>query len=50
MTSDIETLTRFFQWGGLAWLIDGTLMVIVAAVKASAGEDYRYPLTIRFIR
>ncbi|MDJ0768217.1 MAG: ABC transporter ATP-binding protein [Ilumatobacter sp.] len=31
-TSDIETLTRFFQWGGLAWLIDGTLMVIVAAV------------------
>ncbi len=32
VTSDIETLTRFFQWGGLAWLIDGTLMVIVAAV------------------
>ena len=32
VTSDIETLTRFFQWGGLAWLIDGTLMLIVAAV------------------
>ena len=32
VTSDIETLTRFFQWGGLAWLIDGTLMMIVAAV------------------
>ena len=26
------------------------VLVIVAAVKASAGEDYRYPLTIRFIR
>lgn len=25
------------------------VLVIVAAVKASAGEDYRYPLTIRFI-
>ncbi len=26
------------------------VLVIVAAVKASAGEHYRYPLTIRFIR
>jgi putative ABC transport system ATP-binding protein len=32
VTSDIETLAQFFQWGGLAWLIDGTLMLIVAAV------------------
>ncbi len=32
VTSDIETLAQFFQWGGLAWLIDGTLMLIVASV------------------
>ena len=32
VTSDIETLAQFFQWGGLAWLLDGTLMLIVAAV------------------
>jgi putative ABC transport system ATP-binding protein len=32
VTSDIETLAQFFQWGGLAWLLDGTLMFIVAAV------------------
>ena len=32
VTSDIESLAQFFQWGGLAWLIDGTLMLIVAAV------------------
>ena len=32
VTSDIETLARFFQWGGLAWLVDGTLMVLVAGV------------------
>jgi len=25
------------------------ILVIVAAVKASAGEDYHYPFTIRFI-
>ncbi len=32
VTSDIESLAQFFQWGGLAWLLDGTLMVIVGAV------------------
>jgi ATP-binding cassette subfamily B protein len=32
VTSDIETLSRFFQWGGLAWLLDGTLMFIVGGV------------------
>jgi ATP-binding cassette subfamily B protein len=32
VTSDIETLVHFFQWGGLAWLLDGPLMVLVAAV------------------
>ena len=26
------------------------VLVIVASVKASAGEDYRYPLTLRFVR
>ena len=30
---------------GLVWLV----LVIVAAVKTSDGEHYRYPLTIRFI-
>ena len=32
VTSDIETLTQFFQWGGLAWLLNGTLVVVVAIV------------------
>ncbi len=32
VTSDIETLTQFFAWGGLAWLINGTLIVVVAGV------------------
>ena len=35
VTSDIETLTQFFAWGGLAWLLDGTLMIMVAAVMLS---------------
>lgn len=30
---------------GIAWLV----LTIVAAVKASNGETYRYPLTIRFV-
>lgn len=29
----------------VAWLV----LVILAGIKANAGEDYRYPLTIRFV-
>ncbi len=35
VTSDVETLAEFFSWGGLAWLLDGALMLIVAAVMLS---------------
>ena len=45
VTSDIETLTRFFQWGVLAWLIDGTLMLIVASEKLS----YNWELALNVI-
>ena len=32
VTSDIETLTQFFQWGGMAWMRSSTLMSIVGIV------------------
>lgn len=32
VTSDIETLAQFFQWGGMTWLLNGPLIVLVAAV------------------
>lgn len=32
VTSDIETLQMFFSWGALAFLLDGTLMLVVASV------------------
>ncbi len=32
----------------LLWVLN-TVLVIVASIKASEGELYRYPLTIRFI-
>ncbi len=32
VTSDVETLAQFFAWGALAWLLEGTLMLMVAAV------------------
>ena len=35
VTSDVETLSQFFSWGGLAFLLNGALMVIVAAVMLS---------------
>ncbi len=30
VTSDIETLAQFFQWGGMSWMRSSTLMIIVA--------------------
>ena len=35
VTSDIETLTMFFSWGALTWLLDGSLMFVVACVMLS---------------
>ncbi len=32
VTSDIETLAQFFQWGGMTWLLNGPLMLLVGAV------------------
>ena len=32
VTSDIETMSQFFSWGGIAYLLDGALMISVAAV------------------
>ena len=32
VTSDIETLAQFFQWGGMSWMRNSALMVIVAVV------------------
>ncbi len=32
VTSDIETLAQFFQWGGMAWMRNTALMLIVSLV------------------
>lgn len=42
VTSDIETLTMFFSWGGLSLLLDGSQMVAVASVMLA--YDWRLAL------
>jgi putative ABC transport system ATP-binding protein len=32
VTSDIETLARFAQWGAVSWVVDGTLIVLTLVV------------------
>ena len=32
VTSDIETLAQFFQWGGMSWMRNSALMLIVSVV------------------
>jgi uncharacterized protein len=39
-------LIPFFAVLAIGWLV----LVIMASVRASAGEEYRYPLTIRMVR
>ncbi|MFA5773944.1 MAG: ABC transporter ATP-binding protein [Ilumatobacteraceae bacterium] len=42
VTSDIETLTQFFSWGGLAWLLDGSQILAVSIVMVA--YDWRLAL------
>lgn len=35
VTGDVEAIAEFFAWGGLAWLLDGTLMIVVAGVMVA---------------
>ncbi|MGA9275735.1 ABC transporter ATP-binding protein [Ilumatobacter sp.] len=35
VTSDIETLAQFFQWGGMAWMRNSALMLIVSIVMVA---------------
>jgi putative ABC transport system ATP-binding protein len=34
VTSDVETLSQFFSWGGVAWLVNGAVIVAVAITMA----------------
>jgi uncharacterized Tic20 family protein len=35
--------------GGIGWIVM-VVLTIIASVKASNGQLYRYPLTIRFLK
>jgi len=34
VTSDVDTIARFLDWGALAWIVQGTLLIGVVAVMA----------------
>jgi len=42
VTSDVETLTQFAQWGAVAWIIDSVQIVAVLAIMAV----YSWQLTV----
>jgi ATP-binding cassette subfamily B protein len=44
VTSDVETLSRFFQWGAIAWIVDGTMML--ATITAMAIYDVRLTVVV----
>lgn len=42
VTSDVETLAQFTEWGAMAWIVDSVLVVTTLAVMAL----YSWPLTL----
>ncbi len=42
VTSDIETLARFVQWGAMSWILNGTLVILTIMVMLA----YSWQLTI----
>lgn len=42
VTSDVETLARFVQWGAMSWIVNGTLIVMTIVVMLI----YSWQLTI----
>lgn len=44
VTSDVEALSKFFQWGAVAWIVDGTMMV--ATLTAMFLYDWRLTLVV----
>ena len=34
MTSDVDTIARFLDWGALAWIVQGTLLIGIVVVMA----------------
>src|SRR5262245_48563115 len=37
VTSDIETLAQFMEWGAVAWIVDGFLVIVTFGVMAVCG-------------
>ncbi|HVF85175.1 MAG TPA: DUF4870 domain-containing protein [Abditibacteriaceae bacterium] len=48
VSPSVFILIGFFLLGGLAFL--SVLFAIIGAMRASNGESYRYPMTIRFLK
>ncbi|HEX9993604.1 MAG TPA: ABC transporter ATP-binding protein [Acidimicrobiales bacterium] len=42
VTSDVETLSQFFSWGGVAWIVNSAVMLAVVATMAA--YDWRLTL------
>lgn len=44
VTSDVETLSQFFQWGAVAWVVDSAVML--ATIVTMAVYDWRLTIVV----
>lgn len=47
VTSDVETMSQFFQWGAVAWVVDSAVML--ATIVTMAIYDWRLTLVVLFV-
>lgn len=49
VTSDIETLARFVQWGAMAWILNTTLIVLTVSVMAVYSWQLALVVVVAFL-
>ena len=49
VTSDVEQLAKFFEWGGMSWIINGTLLIGIVIVMAAVSWQLTIVALLAFL-
>ena len=49
VTSDVEQLAKFFEWGGMSWIINGTLLIGIVIVMTAVSWQLTIVALLAFL-
>ena len=49
VTSDVEQLAKFFEWGGMSWIINGTLLIGIVIVMSAVSWQLTIVALLAFL-